>query len=412
MSTPILGGNIGGNNCSAPLSAFLSIILAVLLPIVASAESDVRMSMQLNSSIFFRESEWWQMPGALADLRIEPKDEGKVKAQAAIEYLAMDEAGTGGSTPPALNLKRLWIKASFPNMRLTAGKTKLAWGNGNIFNAGDILFGSANPLVDFTQSVQRDDTAFLTALNIPLGRFSYIEVTALAPNLNGNSAQTFDRSSAGLRFFTRIEGFRLEGGYLYKGDKKVASDFLGHRPYLSFHGHAGIDFYGAASLAAGRDPDSGMDGSRDSQEEILRTINMSAGLFHQFQIGYGGTLGLRLEASIMPWQRWESLDYDLLLENPDESYGLFLYPEISIAFAAPWTISFQSIISPIDGSAQLACRASWNVFQGFNIIGIGQTNLGGENTLFAWTRSASSRAESSISSPEGLGFTLGISYTY
>ncbi len=68
----------------------------------------------------------------------------------------------------------------------------------------------------------------------------------MPPNLeleNGNlSVQPVRHITGGMRLFFRIDGFRLEGGYVYKGDKKVSFDLLGHRPYLSFHGHAGVDF--------------------------------------------------------------------------------------------------------------------------------------------------------------------------
>ena len=373
--------------------------------------------MQLYSSIYKSKNNVWRhTPIGLADLRFAPSGNKNLKAQMAVEYVPQDISGSGDISTPGINLKRLWVKARFPNWRLTAGKTKVAWGNGFIFNAGDILFGSASPVVDYVKAEQRDDTAFLAAFNIPVGRFSYFEAVVLPPNLvldtdtNTNAVQTFNKTSAGIRFFGKAGRFRIEGGYLYKGDKKVVSDLLGHRPYLSFHASPGLDIYGAASLAAGYDSSLTGDDNRDTWEEIARTVSFSAGVFHQFAVGYRGNIALRIETSIMPWQLWAAKNYADLAA--DESYGLYFYPSVTWLFPADWSVGLQSMVSPIDGSAQLAARLNWKVFQGFALFGIGVVNLGKENTIFGWDRSKVWPAALPDYSMNGMGFTLGIEYTF
>ena len=392
-------------------------LLGSLLTSYLAAESETQANLQLYNTVYRgKGTTWYYGATGLADLRFASTGNKNMKAQVAVEFLPKDIAGGGGSSAPAVSLKRLWIKANFPSWRLTAGKTKVAWGNGFVFNSGDILFGSLSPYLNFTQSTVRDDTAFLTALNFPLGRFSYLEAVVLPPDLvqdgvTGSFAfQPIDHISGGVRFFFRIKGFRLEGGYLYKGDKKVANDMQGHRPYLSFHGHAGVDFYGAVSLAGGYDSSLTGDQHRDTWGEISRTVNISLGAFHQLQAGYDGTLSFRLETLIMPWQNWSSQDFTEILAG--SAYGIMIYPMVSWNFRSSWTITLQSIISPVDASAQITGSVSWKVFQGFTLLGYVSAAIGGEQSLFAWDRTGAWPDLWPEDRPNGMSFTLGGRYSY
>jgi len=371
------------------LGLTLFALAAGALPVFA--ETELRSNLEFyNSAYRGRDNNWYYRGSGMADIRFASAGNTKMRAEAAVEFYPADlSGGSSVVSVPALNLKRFWIKANFPSWRLTAGKTKLAWGNGYVFNSGDILFGSLTPYIDFTQSTIRDDTAWLTAFNIPTGRFSYIEAVVLPPSilLHGGEleVQTIDRTSGGLRFFTRAGGWQLEAGYLYKGDSKVGADLLGHRPYVSLHGHAGVDVYAGASLAAGMDEDAAL--NRDSWEEIRKTVNFSLGAFHQIQTGYDSTLTMRLEALVMPWQNWGPRDYQDVMDGDAGYYGIMLYPEISWMLRSTWFARFQSVISPVDASAQMTTTFGWYVFQGFTLLGIVVVNAGDEQSLFAWDRS-------------------------
>ncbi len=387
-----------------------------------AAESETRLNLHLYNTIYRgKANTWYYGANGLADLRFSLVGNKRIKAQTALEFFQQDISGRSGESAPVVALKRLWIKANFPSWRLTIGKTKVAWGNGFVFNSGDVLFGSISPYLDFTQSTVRDDTAFLTAFNIPLGQFSFLEAVVLPPDItydesNSLAVQPLDMISGGIRFFTKIDGFHLEGGYLYKGDRKVLYDLLGHRPYLSFHGHVGVDFYGAVSMAAGYDSSLTGDQNRDTWDEISRTVNFSVGFFHQVQAGYDGTLSFRLESLIMPWQSWEAEDFLDILSG--KNYGILIYPEIRWNFfQSAWTLSLQSIISPIDASAQITGSVGWQVFQGFTLLAYVKANIGNDQSLFAWDRTnAWPYKDLDNEWPEsrynGISFTIGAKYVY
>lgn len=46
----------------------------------------------------------------------------------------------------AIEVPRAYVKLRFPWMRVTLGKTRLSWGQGLPFNAGDLIFGSMSCL--------------------------------------------------------------------------------------------------------------------------------------------------------------------------------------------------------------------------------------------------------------------------
>jgi len=400
----------------------LFVVAAGVLPVFA--ETEVRSNLEFyNSAYRGRDNQWYYRGSGMADIRFASVGNTKMRAEAALEFYPVDlSGGSSIASVPLVSLKRFWIKANFPSWRLTAGKTKLAWGNGYVFNSGDILFGSLTPYLDFTRSSIRDDTAWLTAFNIPTGPFSYIEVVVLPPSiaLSGSGeleVQTIDRTSGGLRFFTRAGGWQFEAGYLYKGDSKVGTDLLGSRPYFSVHGHAGVDVYAGGSLAAGMDEDAAL--NRDSWEEIRKTVNFSLGAFHQIQTGYDSTLTMRIEALIMPWQNWSPRDYQDVIDGDAGYYGIMLYPEISWMLRSSWFTRFQSVISPVDASAQITTTFGWYVFQGFTLLGIVVVNAGDEQSLFAYDRSGawpdypdSGGTEWKNYEFNGVNITLGVRYSY
>lgn len=388
-------------------------IFAILffLSMPVFAETELRTNMEFFNTIYRgRDNSWFYVGSGTADIRLASVGSDNMRAEAAVEFYPLDLSGGSSTTGvPAVSLKRLWIKANFPSWRLTAGKTKVAWGNGIVFNSGDILFGSLSPYLDFTRSTVRDDTAWLTAFNIPTGRFSFFEGVLLPPSLVYNeTAETFDvqsiaGTSGGLRYFTRLGGWQIEGGYLYKGDIKTENDLLGHRPYFAFHGHAGVDLYGAVSLAAE---------NGDAWEDMKGTVNFSLGAFHQLQAGYSSTLSLRLETLVMPWQNWSALTYQDVLDGFSGGYGILLYPDITLDVRSVWFVGVRSVISPVDASAQMTTSLGWHVFQGFTLMGYLVTNLGNDQSLFAWDRSGAWPASWSDAEFNGISLSLGAEYKY
>ncbi len=90
--------------------------------------------MELYTSVYRGQNDWYFTGSGMADIRFASTGNRNMRAEAAIEFYPIDlSGGSSVAAVPAVSLKRLWFKANFPQWRLTAGKTKLAWGNGSIF---------------------------------------------------------------------------------------------------------------------------------------------------------------------------------------------------------------------------------------------------------------------------------------
>lgn len=160
--------------------------------------------------------------------------------------------------------------------RFTAGRSRLTWGEGRVYNAGDVINGARPGASSAEGSAQgttvagggtstgeateateaggaaaatatsaadlRDETQWLLAGYFPLGRFSFVEVAALPG--------TRDALAAGARIQGQIAAIKAEAGYLYRDGDKA------HLPYMSLQGHLGLDWYGAASLQIHTDEES------------------------------------------------------------------------------------------------------------------------------------------------------------
>ncbi|MBN2511016.1 MAG: hypothetical protein JXB03_12100 [Spirochaetales bacterium] len=303
-----------------------------------------------------------------------------------------------------IDIEKAYIKARFPAFRTLVGKTRLSWGDGFFFNAGDVIFGSTNPLADLTGDEIRTDTLWIASAFIPLGRFSFAETVVVPPQIDvayefirqTNArieeepylppAPAADSAWAGARIQGKIAQIKTEGGYLYKGSEGS------HRPYISAQGNLYVDWYASASATLSDGTSSGRD--------ILDSSLLSFGLFHIAKPSRNITLNLRIEGLVSPGGRWqEGTDLSAPGSNADY-YGVYLYPEISAGFPGSRNLFLRGVYSPIDSSGLVTAGASWNIYQGFSVLGYATLQAGEDTDQFCVKRYS------------GYAITMGIKYVY
>ncbi len=344
---------------------------------------------------------WAYGTAGAAGMSFKSSGNRNVKGELSFDFNYPEQA-VMGTTVPVITLDRAYVKARFPDFRLTAGKTRMGWGDGFVFNSGDVIFGSVSPYVDLTASEIRTETDWLTGINIPLGRFSFVEALILAPSpdtAGGKLLGAVEDTSLGGRLYTKFGGTKIEAGYMYRG-----GDTPLHRPYLSFQGNIGPDWYLAASTAL----PSGASGNELSRA-FEDTFNISFGLFHIQELTRVSSMSFRLEGLLMAFSEWEESTSASSGEIPE--YALLLYPELAYIPSDSLNISLRSVVSPIDLSAQMTAGISWNVFQGFSLLGYLTANLGEESDTFAFSRK-DELWRIGTDSIDGLALTAGVSYIY
>jgi hypothetical protein len=288
-------------------------------------------------------------------------------------------------------LPRAYVRVRLPWFRLTVGKTRVSWGDGFVFNAGDVVFGSMGlPAGSLSESVLRDETTWLTAVYVPLGPFSYLEgvLVPYSPGVSGGSllgpsaagGLTTDLSTLG----SSLNPQKLAGGargVFRLGSVKVEAGYFGsgradeHRPYLSFQGHLGVDWNLSAAVNIPTvSPDWG---------SWAEWIDLSAGVFSLHNLPGGRVLSARLEAAIRPGMRWQEAE-ELGAGAPSPEYGLYLFPEVSYSPSDTLSLQARALISPIDAAALSLVGASWNVYQGLSLFTYLSLMGGDPDDLYAW----------------------------
>ncbi|MCB0273811.1 MAG: hypothetical protein KDI06_03300 [Calditrichaeota bacterium] len=123
-------------------------------------------------------------------------------------------------------LDRLYLRQDFDWGNLTAGRQRVAWGSGRIWNPTD-LFNPVNPLA--FDKLEKDGADLLTG-QIYLGNFTDLTLVV-------NPLESSESSNAGFRFRTNYRTYDLAvtGGYF---DKRavLGGDFAGNLWVAGFRG--------------------------------------------------------------------------------------------------------------------------------------------------------------------------------
>ncbi len=383
-----------------PPRSFLKIVMLLLLfaPLLGGAwggtalwgESRITAKMELFDTVAWLGSNDWISTGTGSiSLSIDQTDNKNVKSQFRISAVPNPETGDIDVSVP-----RAYIKFRFPKIRSVIGKAPFSWGEGLIFNAGDVIFNDTALNTNLMQTEFLDSDAWLTTLYYSLGSFSFIEAIVLPPeDIYNVLAKSYvvengiDATMTGGRLVTRLGNTKLESGYIYDGR------FDTHKPYLTLQGNLYLDWHLSSSLS--------LPLGNTIQESLEDSLTITAGIYSLASIGYDGTLNYRLEALIKPYEKWE--EYSTGTELP-ESYGIYLYPELSYTFNSGMALILRSFISPLDLSAAVIPGFSWNVFQGFNLLGFATFGIGDPCDTYAW--------ESESTGNSGFAMMIGVSVIY
>nr|WP_321306551.1 hypothetical protein [uncultured Sphaerochaeta sp.] len=342
-------------------SLLLSLFLFIALSLTA-AENPV-VEMQLLSAISYtpNTSQWNETMAPALSLSISSERSGNVRGEVVLKTPNPRLFSTASASDIYEEiLHKAYFKARFPSVRLTAGKTRLSWGDGMLFNAGDVLYGSNDTSVTLSQSELRSETGLLVSLNYPLGFFSFAEAVVLpSPDMQ------IEHMGGGARLYTTVQETKVEAGYL----TSYESERL-HKPYISLQGNIGPDWYLSSSLAI---PQSG-----DIGEETLDSWVITGGLFHIQYLEDDKNVSLRLEFLTRPAGNWK------LESQSDADCPLLLYPEVVYTPSSSLSWSLRTIISPLDLSFNATLGVNWAVLEGFSLLGFLSAPIGEKGDLFSW----------------------------
>jgi hypothetical protein len=311
-------------------------------------------------------ADWMYMSTAGISVALKSPNTGNVRGEVAFQ-LAYPDFPPGPMQVDTL-MQRAYLQIRFPSFRLTMGKTRLDWGEGMVFNAGNVLEEALELATALTVAGPTSRNRWLSAVNIPLGPFSFLEAVVLPP-----ASMLLSETSVGARCYAPLGNMKLELGYSFRWELENSADPESgrhqHRPYISMQGSLGPDWQLSSSFAV---PTTGAT-AQSIQESWTNTL----GLFQLIPIGYSGTLALRLEAQIAPFRSWSKQ------ADPHTDYALMLYPEISYSIEGGPQFTIRSIVSPVDTCAVLIGGVQWNILQGLTLQAYLTANLGDEDDTFA-----------------------------
>ncbi len=345
-----------------PPKRFIPIVMILLAVIPLWGENSITAKMELFNLAGRMGSNTWYSTGAgIASIIINQKDNRNVKSQIKFSAVIPDPFG---DDPVYFDIPRAYVKFRFPGIRAVIGKAPFSWGEGLIFNAGDVIFGDSALETNLMQSEFLDSATWLTTLYYPLGDFSYLEAIVISPDL---ISAGIDITTAGGRLVTKLDNTKVESGYIFAGTENA------HKPYISLQGNLYLDWHLSASTSLPTG-----DAIPDSLKDSLV---ITAGIYSLVRLGYDGILNYRIEVLIKPYEKWE--EYSAGSGEP-ESYGIYLYPEIAYSFNSSMALVLRGFVSPVDRSAVVIPGFSWNVFQGFSLLGFAAFSIGGPSDTYAW----------------------------
>jgi len=398
--------------------AIKTVVLLLLLTPGVSAESDITTKLELFNSVQRSADGSWLHSGAgSASIKIDQTGNSNVRSQFELTA-AIIPNNTGIDSLQSIS--RAYGKFRFESFRGVIGKAPFSWGEGLIFNAADEIFGRGTG-ANLMQQEFEDSSAWITSFSRYFGPFSFVEML-VNPGLipipedaqlaaaGGAQPAGLEETRAGVRIVTKPGGMKLEGGYLFDGRDGItegpaptalqAGDFY-HRLYLSLQGNLWLDWHVSSSLEL-PDPNHIAD---SAPAALWKGQLYTVGVYSMLPVGYDDTLSFRFEARVHPagsWTQDHSINYP--------AYGIFNYGEVSYDFGGGFSVLGRALLNPIDLSARITPGFSWNLFQGFTLLGFATVQTGEPLDTYAW-EAKDTEGNPAIAS-SGLAMQLGCSIIY
>jgi hypothetical protein len=368
------------------LTTLFLIVLA--LPLHAEVRLSVNTEFYNTFTTVSGLDDWRYFQSGTAGAAFKNKGSRLVRGELSLRF---DESGGVSRQALSLTLQRLYIRPGFGDVLVSLGKTRSTWGAGVAFNAGDLIFGSDSVDFDTKAADPRTETAWLVNAEVPLGDFSFLEVIALPGKMDEGELPPLDKASAGVRGSFEVGDFNIQTGYLYRGDIIADLGSEGQRAFLSVEGIFPVNWHFSSSATT--------DLEGLSTETIKESWMITGGAFYDHTLDFDRTLSWQVEFLIKPFA---SFEVDVVSSDSDQAavYGLYFYPSISFAPRGNLVYSLNSVVSPVDFSANTTLGVNWNIYEELSLLAYYSFQSGESGDVFH------------LDKPGGMSVTIGAKYIY
>jgi hypothetical protein len=344
------------------LGLWVLVLGFLLIPGILLAETNLSVRLNMVSGVAYAagaDPEWFPTAGGSTEVVINNRGNSQVRGELRLR------ASLVGSTA-LVDVPRAWIRFRFPEAGLvgTLGRTRLTWGEGLVFNPGDLvnvnLSSLASGVEDLNAQELRSESVWLTALTWSFGSFSFLEGVVRYPDLimltmvlepeniivPTLEQQPIQDLAAGLRLRLPLGPIDTEVSYLWQNPF--------HSAAITAQFALGINWY----LTGRVDYPHG-----EPIEQANGTVGF--GFYDAFNLGGDRRLSIRLES----------------LWLPHDQLRVLLFPDVSFSWAQVHSLGVRAtgqLATDPAGLTQVqwAGNYTWSGLQGLQ-LGIGVSGFTG-----------------------------------
>lgn len=340
-------------------SRFFREILLALIFMASPGFSDTRVVTQLEGyASLVRVPEGPALLSALGLGKVDLSARGasNIRAELTLEIL------TGKDT--VLRIPRAFLRYSPEGFRLTLGRAAASWGEGLVYNAGDLWAPAFDPSSSLASETVKDLSFWQAGLWIPLGDLAYFEALGAPPEgalVTPGLPPEWHQAAGGMRFYGDFGAAALQAGWNTDGKAGI------HRIYGAFNTSLGpLGIYGNGGTAVAVSSDLWTEGLLGA---ALRGQTHSLGIFLTQELPEGQTWSGRMEVLSRPWEGWK---------------GWEVYGDTSLALDQTLSVTLRALFHPEDLSAKLTLLGSWQADRGLTFLLLPSVNWGEPGDRYPW----------------------------